>query len=169
MNILITGRPGIGKTTLIHALIEGCHTATGFYTREIREGGRRRGFAIQTLHGPVGILAHSDIKSPFRVSQYGVNLPDIERICVPSMDLSGNPIVIDEIGKMELFSSAFRERVIEALETQRVLATIMERPHPFTDAIKQRDDSMLYVVTEENRRNLVHELNSFLPRKETRD
>jgi len=164
MNILITGKPGIGKTTLIHTLIEGCRTATGFYTREIREKKGRVGFAIQTLHGETGILAHVDIQTPYHVSRYGVNISDIETLCVPSMDLTGDPIVIDEIGKMELFSPAFREQVIKALDTRKVLASIMERPHPFTDAIKQRKDSKLYVVTEKNRRNLGEELQAHLCR-----
>ncbi len=45
-NILITGPPRVGKTTLIKRLFEELthHHPVGFYTEEIREGGIRKGF-----------------------------------------------------------------------------------------------------------------------------
>ncbi|MBU7044042.1 MAG: AAA family ATPase [Theionarchaea archaeon] len=162
MNILITGAPGVGKTTLIQTLISGCTTATGFYTREIREQNKRVGFAIETLCGKKGILAHIDIQSPYMVSRYGVNLSHIDTICVPSMDLSGYPIVIDEIGKMELFSSRFRTQVLRALDTHKVLATIMEHPHTFTDTVKSRTDTTIFRVTRQNRETVCDELKTSL-------
>lgn len=105
------------------------------------------GFAIETLDGNKGILAH--------VSKYKVNLKDIEEVCAPSLDLKGDLIVIDEIGKMELFSEKFKQKVIESLDTGKVIATIMERPHPFADKIKRRKDVKVVTVTEENRNELV--------------
>ena len=155
MNILITGKPGIGKTTVIRKIIAGCPNVEGFFTGEIRENRKRIGFAIETVDGRKGVLAHVGIKSPFHVSKYSVNLQDIEEICVPSLKLEADLIVIDEIGKMELFSERFKEKVINALDTRKVLATIMESPHPFTDKIKKRDDVCMYTVTEENRCELV--------------
>jgi nucleoside-triphosphatase len=162
MNILITGAPGVGKTTLIRTLIADCPTATGFYTEEIREDHKRVGFAIKTLQGKSGILAHVTIHGPHRVSRYGVNVSHIKDICIPSMDLTGYPIVIDEIGKMELVSTPFRKQVLKALDTCKVLATIMERSHPFTDAIKKREDTQLYSVTRQNREHLCDELRTHL-------
>ncbi|MEE8182156.1 MAG: nucleoside-triphosphatase, partial [Candidatus Thorarchaeota archaeon] len=52
-NRLLTGRPGIGKTTLIRAIVEklGPSKAERFWSKEIREGGRRVGFYIETLSG----------------------------------------------------------------------------------------------------------------------
>ena len=155
MNILITGKPGVGKTTLIHTVVKKYSNVSGFFTREIREGRQRVGFAIETMDGKKGVLAHITIESPFRVSKYGVNLKDIDGICVPSMDLDADIIVIDEIGKMELFSEKFKHKVAKALDTQKVIATILERPHPFTDTIKKREDVRLFTVTERNRNDLV--------------
>ena len=154
MNILITGRPGVGKTTLISKVIQGRKNAKGFFTKEIRKNRKRVGFAIETLDGKKGVLAHVNIESPFRVSKYKVNLKDIEDICVPSLDVHADFIIIDEIGKMELFSQKFKQKVIEALDTGKVIATIMERPNPFADQIKKRKDVNLYTVTEENRNEL---------------
>jgi hypothetical protein len=78
---------------------------TGFFTREIREKGRRTGFMIVTLEGREGVLAHEKIKGPVRVGKYGVNLDDLDRIAVPAMVPSnpGQIVVIDEIGKMNAF------------------------------------------------------------------
>ncbi len=63
-NILLTGRPGIGKTTVIRRFVA-LHSAkrcSGFYTDELREQGRRTGFRIITLDGATGILAHQEAK-----------------------------------------------------------------------------------------------------------
>jgi nucleoside-triphosphatase len=68
-------------------------------------------------------------------------------------------VVIDEIAPMELFSDAFREAVLEALDAPcRVLATIQRREHPFLDAIRRRPDVTLVEVSPENRDTLVTEI-----------
>ncbi|HID31342.1 MAG TPA: AAA family ATPase, partial [Desulfobacterales bacterium] len=58
---------------------------TGFFTREMRERGRRVGFSIVTLDGRQGVMAHVDIRSRYRVGEYGVKVQNIDRIAVPSM------------------------------------------------------------------------------------
>ena len=62
-NILLTGRPGIGKTTAVKRIIEniGINRLNGFWSSEIREKGKRIGFSINTLDGRIGILAHIDL------------------------------------------------------------------------------------------------------------
>jgi len=156
MNILITGKPGCGKTTLIRQLIEELNlNAGGFYTEEIRIGGRRVGFKIVTLDGKEDILAHVDIKTPYRVSKYGVNIEGLEKVGVKSIwnALEENDIVvIDEIGKMELFSPRFKEAVRTALNSDKMLiATILLASNPYTDKIKRRQDVKLFYLTTENR------------------
>lgn len=158
MNVLLTGKPGVGKTTLIQKVVQGHQKVSGFFTKELRERGERVGFSIETFQGKKGILAHVGVRSPFQVSKYRVNVADIDGICVPSIDLGSDLIVIDEIGKMELFSEKFRQRVVEALDTKKVIATILERPDPFCDDIKKRKDVRMFTVTEENRNELVNTL-----------
>jgi ribosome biogenesis GTPase A len=61
-NILFTGVPGIGKSTIIEKIVQRINRSkTGFYTREMRASGRRVGFTITTLDGEHGTLAHIDI------------------------------------------------------------------------------------------------------------
>jgi nucleoside-triphosphatase len=72
-NLLFTGVPGCGKSTLIEKIIEKLdRPACGFFTREIRERNRRVGFSITTLDGRSGILARVGSGGPYRVGKYGV-------------------------------------------------------------------------------------------------
>ena len=59
VNILLSGAPGIGKTTLVKKTLDYIKIkAGGFYTQEIKKGGRRLGFEIVTLDGEKAVLAH---------------------------------------------------------------------------------------------------------------
>ncbi len=77
--VLLTGRPGCGKTTLIKRVVsELARPAGGFYTEEIRAHGERLGFKIITLDGQEALLAHVDFKTPERVGKYGLDLSALE-------------------------------------------------------------------------------------------
>ncbi len=157
--ILLTGRPGSGKTTLIRRVLARlAGSAGGFYTQEIREAGRRTGFKIITLDGGRGILAHVDISSKHRISKYGVDLSALETFAIPAMldAVEHNKlVVIDEIGPMELLSPEFRQVVLDILgSSASVLGSIVWRSTPFTDQIKSRPDVTLLEVTPENREEL---------------
>jgi nucleoside-triphosphatase len=163
--ILLTGRPGVGKTTVVRQVLARWEAgAGGFYTKEIREQGRRTGFRLVTLDGARGLLASVNISSPFRVGKYAVDLADLETVGVGALQRAiGQPevslLVMDEIGKMELFSPAFREAVLAALDSPKlVLGTIMARPHPWVDAIKARPEVSLVEVTPLNRSTLPEEI-----------
>ena len=72
---LITGKPGVGKTTLVQKIINrmGSVNMAGFYTSEIRSTGSRLGFELQGLNGEFRTLAHVNIDSRQRVGRYGVD------------------------------------------------------------------------------------------------
>jgi nucleoside-triphosphatase THEP1 len=76
MALLLTGAPGVGKTTIIQKLA-GAYpdkTLRGFVTQEMRRAGRRVGFELRTFGGRKQVLAHVDIDSPHRVGRYGVDI-----------------------------------------------------------------------------------------------
>ena len=163
MKILITGRPGSGKTTLIKRVVDKLpQPAGGFYTEEIREDGTRVGFKIVTLDGKQTVLAHMNFTGPERVSKYGLDLRGLEKIGVKAIRAAlaaRRLVVIDEIGPMEIRSPAFRDAVIEVLESDRpVLATIFARPLPFTEKLKRRPDVTMIELRPNNRTKLVAEL-----------
>lgn len=161
---LITGRPGVGKTTLITkiaAYFEGFKVG-GFFTSEIRESGRRVGFSINTFSGISGILAHVSYNGEIKVGKYKVNLPQFEQVAIPALQdaiENADVILIDEIGKMELFSSRFCEIILTIFDSPKpVVATIMVHSHPFADRLKARTDVTLIEVNLANRDSLAERL-----------
>jgi nucleoside-triphosphatase len=158
--ILLTGSPGCGKTTLIRRVVASLPgPAGGFYTQEIRERGKRKGFEIITLDGRRGVLAHADIRGPKRVSKYGVDTSALDTLGVDAIQRSvaeGGVVVIDEIGPMELFSDRFRQAVLAALESDAtVLGTVAKRSMPFTDRIKSMPGVTVIEVRRDNRESLL--------------
>jgi len=161
--VLLTGRPGCGKTTLVKRVVKNLpRRFGGFYTEEIRHYRTRVGFKIVALEGGEAVFAHVDFTTPERVGKYGLDLSALEAIGVNAIReavQAPRPIAIDEIGPMEIRSLVFREAVNEALDSESpVLATIFFRPLPFTDAIKSRPDVALIEVRPNNRERLVSEL-----------
>ncbi len=166
-NLLLTGRPGIGKTTLIRALVEKLSPskAGGFWSKEIREGGRRVGFSIETLSGQTGVLAHCGLSSGPRLGRYFVNIKDINEIAVPSLVSareSDKLIIIDEIAKMELFSREFACEVRRCLDSRRVIATIQQRREKFLDEVRARNDVRLLELTVSNRNEMPRKIIALL-------
>jgi nucleoside-triphosphatase len=154
--LLLTGQPGTGKTALIkEALARTKVKGGGFYSEEIRTGGIRQGFRIVTLDGQEATFAHVDISSPYRVSKYKVDIDALNRVGVSALCQAlkeSDLIVIDEIGKMELLSQAFRDAVWAAVHSDRpVLGTITLRPHSWADSVKALPQVTITEVTEANR------------------
>lgn len=160
LNCFLTGPPRCGKTTIIKEIIERLgESAAGFYTEEIRRGGARVGFSLKTLSGEQGTLSHIDFKSKHRVGKYGVNLDALDKIGSQEIEraLDQNKVVIiDEIGKMELFSNGFRDAVWKALDSENpVVGTIMFVKHPFADEVKRRRDVKIVDVSKRSKTEVV--------------
>lgn len=162
-HVLLTGLPGVGKTTLIREVARRLarHYPAGFYTEEMRVQGMRKGFRLVCLDGRQQVLSHVDYPGPARVGRYGVDVSGFERLLV-ELDLCHSPsrlIVIDEIGKMECFSQRFREDVTALLDSPRtVLATIALKGEGLIAHVRQRSDCRPVTVTGDNREHLVDKL-----------
>jgi nucleoside-triphosphatase len=165
LRVLLEGRPGIGKTTVTRRLIALLRNVGvplgGFVTHEIRVRGRREGFMVEAVSGDRGVLAHIDLPGPPRVGRYGVDLQAFERIALPPMAAPqpGGVVVVDELGKMELASPAFRDAVSVLWDREvAVVATVQLHHHPLTDALKRRPDVQVLRVTEHSRDALPDQL-----------
>ena len=159
LNILLTGRPGIGKTTAIQRILERMDPSEygGFWSSEIRERGTRVGFRIQTTGGRMGVLAHVASAEGPRVGKYRVNISDINSIAVPAMREArekGLRVIVDEIAKMELYSTQFQEETLRCLDDVCVLGTIQQRSEPFMDSILSRPDVEVVEITRSNRHGI---------------
>lgn len=163
-NILITGLPRTGKTTLVLDIIkEMKKEVIGFVTKEIRVNNTREGFSIETSSGLNKILASKKYKaSKYRVASYGVYIENVdlvvEELTARSMKQKHDFIIIDEIGKMELFSLNFKKFVLKNLDKKKVLGTIMLRDNEFTRNIKNREDTLVFNLTKENRESVKKEI-----------
>lgn len=156
--LLLTGRPGVGKTTIIRAVGERLRDMqpAGFYTEEIRAGRERRGFRLVTFDGETGIMADVDFLPP-RVGRYGVDVAMIDRFAasLPDATKQAPVCLVDEIGKMECLSKVFVRTVRDLIESGRtIVATVGERGGGFIDEVKHHDEAELWRVTETTRDEL---------------
>jgi nucleoside-triphosphatase len=156
--LLLTGRPGIGKTTVLRSAARSLagFRLLGFYTEEIRAGSARRGFRLITFEGDEAVIAHIDLPPP-RVSKYGVDVAAIDRFATRLRDVRDPSAIylVDEIGKMECMSALFVEAIKRLLESGRPLvATVAQRGGGFIDDVKRLPDAELWQVTHASRQLL---------------
>ena len=167
-NILLSGPPRVGKTTLILKIVKKLKElksvkVAGFNTSEILKDKARVGFKITSLDGDEATMAHLNIDSEFKVGKYKVDIEALEDVganaLIKGKAVNADILIIDEIGKMELFSDLMQLSIADALDsTKRVLGTILEAHHYFTEKIKSREDTLIIEVTENNRDQLVADI-----------
>lgn len=162
-NILVTGIPGIGKTTLIKALSSELkrYRPSGFYTEELREGGVREGFELVSLDGGRLTLSHQNMTTTHRVGKYKVDVAGFEKLLanVNFFEPGVGLIIIDEIGKMECLSNKFKEIIKRILDSEKiVVATIALKAGGFIGDLKKREDVKLFEMIKVNRNFLLPEI-----------
>lgn len=161
LKILLTARPGAGKTTVIMRLAERLtdRTVAGFYTEEIRVGGHRRGFRAVTFSGLTATLADVGLESSSRVGRYGVDVSAFDNVVLPEFGRACDLMLIDEIGKMECLSSRFVAAARDLLDGDTpVIATVAGTGGGFIAEVKNRSDVEIYDVTPANRDQLPERL-----------
>jgi len=161
--LLVTGLPGVGKTTLIKKLSEALKDfhPVGFYTEEIRERGERKGFELISLEGKRGLLSHKEIRSSYKVGQYKVDIKSFEEFLdsISFFNPLTHLIIIDEIGKMECFSDQFKKIMKEILNSEKwVIATIAFKGSGLITEVRERKDVQLFEITKKNRDSLFSEI-----------
>ena len=163
----ITGRPGVGKTTLIERVIESLPlSAGGVIGKEILVCGHRVGFSlIDVATGQEGILAHIHQRIGPQIGKYTVNLETLKNLAIPAIRSairSKDLVVIDEFAPMELASPDFVPIVELALASDKALmiATHATLDHPLVHRIRQ--ELRLFRVKLSNRDRLAAEVTAFL-------
>ncbi|XP_016933284.2 cancer-related nucleoside-triphosphatase homolog [Drosophila suzukii] len=176
--IIVTGPPGVGKTTLIRKISSNLrdkgHLLQGFYTEEVRGEGisQRIGFDVVTLAGKRGILARENPEDKLRrpkVGKYSVFVQNFEDLALPLLDFKNSQpephlLVIDEVGKMELFSKRFESAMVDLLKKKRpLLVTIPEKSSlTLVEQLRKIPSSILYQVTKSNRNTLAGEITDLI-------
>jgi len=164
--LLLTGSPGVGKTTVLLRLVESLkakgYSVGGMLSREVRSDGVRVGFEILDLSSDKrGWLAHVNQSSGPQVGKYRVNLEDLNSIGAEAIMAAFDKcdvIAIDEVGPMELFSEKFKEAVKRAVESGKLVVGVVhwKARDRLIEEVKKREDTEILEVTSENR-NKLHE------------
>lgn len=166
-NILITGMPRSGKTTLLKRIIEKIDQKVGFVTNEVRKDGERIGFEIETNTGEKSMLANVNFKTNFKVSKYFVDIKNLDLIIPKLEDFKDSDLLfIDEIGQMELFSDKFKNLVLKYLNSPNTFIATLSKVYAnkFTESIKNRADVILIEITRETRDETERHLKALLGR-----
>ena len=163
-HLLIVGRSGVGKTTLIKRLVESLRSRAidGFLTEEYREGEQRVGFWLSPLDGRQMLLAHRAMRDGIRVGAYTVNPAVLNDVAVSVIQRAVEHAMIlflDELGRMELCSPVFERAVLHAFDHgPSIVATASIAPIPFLHTLKRRRDVELIPLTPANRDVVEEEL-----------
>jgi nucleoside-triphosphatase len=146
MLMVLTGKPGSGKTTSVEKIAER-FGGVGFITREVRKNGRRVGFVIETSWKERLWLARADHDSKFRVGKYGVFVENVDRVSEKLLSLLNvsQIVYVDEVGKMEMKSEKFQHLVEEILKSN--ITSILTIPvvdfHPLVKKIRKSADVII--------------------------
>jgi nucleoside-triphosphatase len=141
--VAITGRPGVGKTTLVERVLEGIPDRVGgFVTKEVRKCGHRVGFALVDIAAGEEHLFARVGAAGDKVGRYAVDVGVIEQVGVPAIYRAiekSDLIVIDEIAPMELLAQGFVAAVERALASDKALliTTHAHATHPIADRARQ--------------------------------
>ena len=161
--VAITGRPGVGKTTLIEQVLPLLHLSVGgFVVKEVSVCGHRVGFALTDLAtGRSGTLAHIHQPSGPRIGRYTVNLQTMEELGVPAVEAairSCDLVVIDELAPMEMTNERFVPAVESALASSKRLLISTHATYDHSLLHRVRQELYLVRVKVSNRDGLADEV-----------
>jgi len=137
IKIILTGYPGVGKTTSIVKIndflkLRGFKTG-GFITLEERDKGKRVGFKIIDLMSlSEDWLAHVSFKDGPSIGKYRVNLKAMDGIGVKALEKAlaeADIILIDEVGPMEMLSNNFRRKLSEVMQSEKPVVLTLHRSY----------------------------------------
>jgi nucleoside-triphosphatase len=167
LKLLLTGPPGIGKSTILHNAI--CQLnllgriSGGVFAREVLRDGKRHSFVSVLPHGvekefmrksPPGLR---DGTSEPRIGSYMVDVAAIDNFVVPeiqrcTLDKSINLVYVDEIGRAQALSDAFLDTTKSLIESEKdVIGTIVEAETEWSLEYKNSERIFVISVTLENR------------------
>ncbi|MFA4942115.1 MAG: nucleoside-triphosphatase [Patescibacteria group bacterium] len=153
-NIILTGLPKSGKSTLLNRIISEHQDKVGMVTNEILEQGQRTGFCVETSAGKKSVIASVNFSTDFQVSKYFVNLENLELILpeINKFDYN-NLLFIDEIGQMQLPSDKFRQLVVDYFDSDNIVLATLSKVfnNDFTNKLRDRKDIIIIEISEENR------------------
>ena len=170
-NIFVTGSIKIGKTTVVNKVLErlGQIKTGGFKTVPIFENGIRKGFALESFDGKKKLFAHVDLQSSLKFDIYKYDVSVFENFGTMVLERSlknSELIVLDEMGVMEKQTKKFIKLILQCLNApQPVLGAFQKRALWFLDILKERQDTKIFFIDEENRDTIHEEISLYFADK----
>ena len=177
-SILLTGRPGVGKSSCLRRVAERCSsTVDGVISGELRENGKRAGFEMQLIgQGTRGLLASPEVESAIRFGtprqldgkpRLGVTHDFLKSdVCPHLRALIGKVslIVVDEIGSMQASFPEFLEVIRELIAADTpLLASISLAEDPSIDALRNCREIPTIELSLSNRDLVATMLTAYVP------
>jgi nucleoside-triphosphatase len=153
MKLLLTGMPGTGKTTLVKEIVASIDDCFYVVSEEIRDDGNNRiGFKGSNSSGQSEVFAHKTaIDSEKAIGEYKVDIAAVNRLfSLPISQTQQQMVVIDEIGRMEMLSPAFKKAVDKLFDKDTSLLATIRHGDDWTRQYTDRSDVIIFELTNEN-------------------
>jgi len=170
-NIFVTGAIHSGKSTILKKVIEHFPnlSISGFLTRPVYEGNKKKGFTLESWDGSKNIFAHTELDAADQYDIYKFDHAVFEEFGVTILEkalIEGEIILMDEIGMMERQAAHFKQTIIDCLNApQPVLGACQQRAIWFLALLKNRTDTIVFSISKNNRDlipgNIISLLNLF--------
>lgn len=162
-NILITGKVGVGKTTLVKRLLQYISVPwCGYFTERIKDGGKTLGHKMVTSDGRSKVFADRRWEELPQFGQMGVRREVFEQLGVDILRQarqSAELIVMDELGFMEANTENFHHEVFLCFDCALpVVAVIKEAAAHHWSSLLSRQHAKVFDVSLHNRHLLLPEL-----------
>jgi len=160
MKILLTGKPGVGKSFLLGEILQSIKLdSLGFKTEEIRVDGERKGFVLVDSFDNKETFMHTNIKSDLIIGDkyhVAIDVLDnfVDRILLKQRSINKKDYIyyIDEIGRAQINSNKFRDLLAKMFLSESIfIGTIVLEPEPWSIQFKNHKDTILIEVTVDNR------------------
>ncbi|RAO98535.1 hypothetical protein PW5551_09310 [Petrotoga sp. 9PW.55.5.1] len=161
-NIFLTGRIGVGKTTIIKKILKKLKPKIGGFT-VYKEGEIFNWNAFYLIESSylidekIVLNLSEENRFAYRKENYFkwlVNTKAFDEVGVRLLSPSNfvDIIIMDELGRFELNAYEFQKKVYSLLDSKiPVLGVIKDESNEFLDKIRNRTDVEIFKITEENR------------------
>lgn len=154
MIILLTGKPGVGKSTVVEKFISRSSLPIEWVmTKAILEPktGRRLGFVAENSAGKRQTISHkTDIHSSVAVGENRVAVKAVDEVFSDFLEKvqnsEGSLTIIDEIGPIQLLSPRFNDLLGRIFTTDR--GTILATIHYTDERLREYRDNAEYLLLE---------------------